>query len=151
METGQGIEGVIIDELKKNSDNRGWLVELFRQDELKFKVKMSYLSLTYPGIARGPHEHRHQTDIFYFLGDFRVYLWDNRINSLTYRNKLVIENAAGKRVIVPPGVVHGYKNIGDSDGYVLNFPDRLYRGYGRKHDVDEIRYETNTESPFRME
>jgi dTDP-4-dehydrorhamnose 3,5-epimerase len=42
---------------------------------------------------------------------------------------------------VPPGVVHGYINISDRDGMVLNYPDKLYKGWGKKEEVDEIRHE----------
>ena len=45
-------------------------------------------------------------------------------------------------VIVPPGIVHGYKNISKvEEGMVLNYPDRLYRSWDRKEEVDEIRHE----------
>jgi dTDP-4-dehydrorhamnose 3,5-epimerase len=44
-------------------------------------------------------------------------------------------------VIVPPGVVHGYKNISKDYGMVLNFPDKLYKGWDKKEEVDEIRHE----------
>lgn len=64
---------------------------------------------------------------------------------------LIIEDADRMIVIVPPRVVHAYKNNGDSDGIVLNFPDSLYRGWGKKEDVDEVRHEDNPESPFKIE
>lgn len=141
------IEGVIIKKLEQYADKRGCLVETFRRDELPDNLlpEMSYLSYTKPGIGRGPHEHNRQTDIFCFAGpgNFRIKLWDNRKNSITYSNYM--ELFGGKdnmiTVIVPPGVVHGYENISDEDGLVLNFPDRLYRGKGKKGDVDEIRHE----------
>ena len=82
------IEGVVVRELKRFLDNRGWLCELFRSDELPAEVfpQMSYCSLTYPGIARGPHAHRYQTDIFCFVGpgNFEIRLWDNREDSATF-------------------------------------------------------------------
>ena len=53
------------------------------------------------------------------------------------------------KVIIPPGVVQGYRNISATGrGMVLNFPNRLYRGWGRKEEVDEIRHEDEKESPF---
>ena len=60
------IEGVIIKKLEKFSDERGFLVETFRIDNLPNKLKpvMSYISYTKAGIARGPHEHKKQSDIF---------------------------------------------------------------------------------------
>jgi dTDP-4-dehydrorhamnose 3,5-epimerase len=45
-------------------------------------------------------------------------------------------------LIVPPGVVHGYKNISQEvDSMVINYPDKLYRGRDKKEEVDEIRHE----------
>jgi len=54
-------------------------------------------------------------------------------------------------IVVPPGVVHGYKNIGPEPGMVVNFPDKLYKGIGRREDVDEIRYESDPNSVFRLD
>ena len=142
------IEGVIIEKLIKFSDERGFLIETFRIDNLPKEIRpmMSYISYTKPGITRGPHEHEEQTDIFCFMGpgNFKVKLWDNRKESDNYGNCL--EVIGGKdnpiRVVVPPGVVHGYKNISkEEDGMVLNYPDKLYRGWGKKEEVDEIRHE----------
>lgn len=62
------IEGVIIKSIKKNEDERGWLAEFFRSDEVEYLPVMSYLSFTKNGIARGPHEHKHQSDYFVFVG-----------------------------------------------------------------------------------
>jgi len=142
------IKGVIIEKLNKFSDERGYLLETFREDNFPGKLRpvMSYVSCTKPGIARGPHEHKEQTDIFCFMGpgNFKVKLWDNRKESDTYGN--CMEIVGGKdnpvRVIVPPGVVHGYKNISeDEEGMVSNYPDKLYRGWDKKEEVDEIRHE----------
>jgi dTDP-4-dehydrorhamnose 3,5-epimerase len=141
------IKGVVIRELNKHVDNRGFLIETYRKDELPGNLlpEMSYISYTKSGIARGPHEHKNQTDIFCFIGpgSFRVNLWDNRENSATYGN--CMEVIGGEKnlitVIVPPGVVHGYKNISKDYGMVLNYPDRLYKGWDKKEEVDEIRHE----------
>jgi len=142
------IEGVLIKKLTKYTDERGYLVETFREDILPDRLKpaMSYVSFTKPGIARGPHEHLQQTDIFSFIGpgNFKIKLWDNRRESKTYENYMEVIGGEDNpiRVIVPTGVVHGYKNISSEvDGMVLNYPDKLYRGWGRKEEVDEIRHE----------
>ena len=54
-------------------------------------------------------------------------------------------------MIVPKGVVHAYKNIGGCDGMVFNAPNRLYAGRGRTEPVDEIRHETDPNSPFKID
>jgi dTDP-4-dehydrorhamnose 3,5-epimerase len=147
-------KGVIIKELKKYNDERGWLAEIFRSDETDLKLEMGYVSMTKPNVARGPHEHKEQADFFVFLGPgkFRLYLWENREGEENFRELQTYEfgedNPAS--VVVPPGVVHGYKCISDVSGLVINFPDKLYRGEGKKEEVDEIRWEGVEGSPFKI-
>ncbi len=61
------LEGIIIKQLDVFEDQRGWLVEIFREDDMAFRPVMSYVSMTEPGIVRGPHEHHEQTDFFCFF------------------------------------------------------------------------------------
>ena len=117
--------------------------------------RMSYVSETLPGVTRGPHEHREQTDVFIFLGPgaFRVFLWDAREKSATFGEKVVLEAGAGNptRIIIPPGVVHAYRCVSDVPGWCINLPDRLYAGRGKQEPVDEIRHEDEPDSPYRMD
>ena len=149
------IEGVIIKQLIKNEDQRGFLAEIYRADEFDYQPAMSYISLTLPGVIRGPHEHKEQADFFVFLGPgkFRVFLWDNRPNSPTYSKHQEIEAGEGSpmSILVPAGVVHGYKCISEVSGYCLNLPDKLYKGQGKQEEVDEIRWETDPKSPYKTE
>ncbi len=149
--------GVRIEPLARHDDARGWLTELFRADELPGgeAPAMAYVSATRPGAARGPHEHVRQTDIFCFLGPgtFAVYLWDNRRRSKTFGRAERFELGADcpARLTIPPGVVHGYRNISRVEAVCFNAPNRLYRGRGKRAKVDEIRHEADPASPFRME
>ena len=151
------IDGVIIKPLKKFSDDRGWLMELFRTDEVaaEYVPEMTYISMTKPGVARGPHEHIDQADYFCFAGpsDFKVFLWDNRPGSPTHNNRMAF--VAGESnptiVIVPKKVVHAYKNVGDKDGLVINCPNRLFKGKGKSEPVDEVRYEHDAASPYKVD
>ena len=152
------IDGVIIKKLTRHLDRRGYLCETFRLDELPQGLSpvMSYVSYTEPGIARGPHEHQEQTDIFAFIGPgtFLLKLWDNRIKSPTCGHYMEIYGGSDNpvSVIIPPGIVHGYKNLSPSEqGMVLNFPDRLYKGWGKQQEVDEIRHEDVAGSPYHMD
>jgi dTDP-4-dehydrorhamnose 3,5-epimerase len=149
------IKDVIIKNLNKFEDERGWLTEVYRNDEMDYRPVMSYVSVTKPGISRGPHEHKEQTDFFVFVGpgDFALYLWDNRETSETYGQKQIIE--AGEKnpvaVLVPPGIVHGYKCISEKPAYSINLPDKLYAGEFKKSEVDEIRWEHDQNSPFKID
>jgi dTDP-4-dehydrorhamnose 3,5-epimerase len=142
------IKGVQIQTLVKYVDERGFLIETFRLDTFAetLQPQMSYVSYTEPGVARGPHEHKQQTDVFAFIGpgNFKLMIWDNRPESTTHLCSMTIFGGVDNPllVVVPPGVVHGYRNISKTvRGMVLNYPDKLFRGWGKKDSVDEIRHE----------
>ena len=151
------IKGVVVSRLNKAFDSRGWLAELFRKDDLaeEFFPAMAYISSTNPGITRGPHEHVDQADLFCFIGpsNFKLRMWDNREDSETFGfvSTVVVGQDNPASVLVPKGVVHAYQNVGDLEGIVINCPNRLYRGAGRKEEVDEIRHESDPETRFRMD
>ena len=151
------IEGVIVKNLPKFVDDRGWLTETFRHDELeeKYFPVMGYVSMTNLDVARGPHEHVDQADNFAFIGpsNFKVYLWDNRKSSPTYmvRQILYAGEDSPKSLIIPPGVVHAYKNVGPKQGMVLNFPNQLFAGKSKASPVDEIRHEADPNTIYRLD
>ena len=84
---------------------------------------------------------------------FKLRLWDNRPGSETFGNVMTLfvgeDNPAS--VVVPAGVVHAYLNVGHAPGVVINLPNRLYMGAGRREAVDEIRHEDDPGTPFRMD
>ena len=147
------IKGVKIKQLARLGDERGWLAEIFRQDETDYRPMMSYVSQTKPGVVRGPHEHLKQHDFFVFLvGQFRLHLWDNREGAENYRQLEIFEVRENNpcSVLVPPGVVHAYQCISEQPGLVINLPDQLYQGAGKKNEADEVRWEGREDSPFRI-
>jgi dTDP-4-dehydrorhamnose 3,5-epimerase len=151
------IQDVVVRDLRKFNDGRGWLSELFRNDELtaEFFPAMAYTSSTKAGVTRGPHEHVDQADLFCFLGpsNFKIRMWDNRANSPTYRNVMTLTAGADnpKSVLIPKGVVHAYRNVGEIDGIVINCPNRLYMGPERSEQIDEIRHEDDPNTIFRID
>jgi len=151
------IRDVEVKNLKRWKDERGWLAETFRHDELpeKFHPQMSYISVSYPNVQRGPHEHDDQADLFVFIGPgtFRMWMWDNRKDSPTYQNRMVIEGGEEKpiSVLVPAGVVHAYKNVSNVTATVLNYPNRLFMGPGKKSPIDEIRHEDDPNTIYQCE
>lgn len=148
------IEGVIIKKLNKFEDSRGWLAEIYRNDETKYNPVMGYVSVTKPNVVRGPHEHIHQSDCFVFVGpgSFDLHLWDGRGDSKTKGAYIKIEagESSPTMVIVPPGVIHGYKCVSENDGWCINLPDRLYKGEGKAEEVDEIRWEERADSSYKI-
>ena len=154
MFTDGVIDNVRISTPKIYEDERGLLAELYRKDNIEedYIPAMTYMSVTHPGMKRGPHEHATQTDTFIFLGSsgFRVYLWDNRKLSQTYQTKQLVLVAPYvlTTIVIPPGIVHAYQNIGLQEGWVLNAPNKLYKGWNRNLPVDEIRHEQNPQTEF---
>lgn len=150
------VDDIVFKPLTTHRDGRGSLCELFRQDEMPNDVfpAMAYVSETLPGATRGPHEHLQQTDYFCFLGSatFHLYLWDNRPESPTYlcHEIAILREGRPTAVLVPPGVVHAYRNVGEAGGLVINSPNRLYRGEGRSDPIDEVRHEDDPKSVFRL-
>jgi dTDP-4-dehydrorhamnose 3,5-epimerase len=148
------IKGVVVSPIRKFTDERGWLAELFRNDEMapEFHPAMAYISVTHPGVLRGPHEHVNQADLFAWVGpgDFKVTLWDNRPASATYlyRMELVLGINNPGSLIVPKGVVHCYRCISAEVGWVFNAPNQLFAGKGKNSPVDEIRHEADPENIF---
>lgn len=151
------IHDVLVRPLSKFLDERGWLAELYRVDDLDPAIipVMAYISMTQPGVARGPHEHVDQTDYFCFMGpsNFKVYLWDSRKDSPSYGVRQIIYAGldSPQAVVVPPGVVHAYRNIGLENGIVFNAPNQLYAGEGKKAPVDEIRHEEAEGSQYLLD
>jgi dTDP-4-dehydrorhamnose 3,5-epimerase len=151
------IRDVVVRSLRKFYDERGWLAELFRHDELteEFYPTMAYISSSLVGVTRGPHEHVDQADLFCFIGpsNFKIRMWDNRQESETYNHMmtLIVGEDNPQAVLVPKGVVHAYRNIGSVPGIVINCPNRLYMGDGKRQAIDEIRHEDDPQTIFRMD
>jgi dTDP-4-dehydrorhamnose 3,5-epimerase len=92
-----------------------------------------------------------QTDGFvFFSGTYDLHLWENRAGLPDVHEVHTLGEANPAFVAVPPGVVHAYRNAGESDALVLNFPNQLYAGKGKAHPVDEIRHESDPLSRFKL-
>lgn len=148
------IKDLVIKKINKYEDERGWLAEIFRDDEIEYKPLMSYISSTKSGVIRGPHEHKYQSDFFVFIGpgDFELHLWDRREDSETYKEyiKITVGESNLCSVIVPPRVVHGYKCVSNNNAWCVNMPNKLYKGKNKQEEIDEIRWEQDKNSPYKI-
>jgi len=124
------IEGVATKKLKVIPDERGFLMEVFRRDDDFFeRFGQAYVTVVYPGVVKGWHYHRTQTDHFCVLkGMGKVVLYDGREGSPTRGE--VNEFFMGERqpilLRIPVGVAHGFKGIGTEPAYLLNIPNEPY-------------------------
>ena len=125
------IEGVNVKPLKVIADERGYLMEMMRADDPFFqRFGQSYVSVAYPGVVKGWHYHKKQTDHFVIVkGMMKVVLYDAREGSST--KGLINEFFMGEKnpilVTIPPGVVHGMKGIGHEPAMLVNVPTEMYQ------------------------
>ncbi len=111
------IEGVTIRERKRFCDERGYFLEVLREDEeLLETFGQSSFTLTYPGVIKAFHWHRLQDDLWFVAsGQAQVVLYDLRADSPTHGQTQVIYAGESNPVLIfiPRGVAHGYKVLGN--------------------------------------
>ena len=138
------IQGVNVKPLKVIADERGYLMEMMRADDPFFqRFGQSYVSVAYPGVVKGWHFHKVQTDHFVIVkGMMKVVLYDQREGSPT--KGLINEFFMGEKnpilVTIPPGVVHGMKGIGNEPAMLVNVPTEMYK----YNEPDEFRMDPHT-------
>jgi len=143
------IEGVQTKSLKLIPDERGWLMEMLRNDDPVFvKFGQLYATATYPGVVKGWHLHREQVDNFVCVaGMVKLVLYDPREDSPTRKeiNEFFIGDRNALLVQVPAGVYHGWKCISPETSVVVNCPTELYH-YAKP---DEVRLDAHSkEIPY---
>lgn len=110
------ITGVRTKSLKLIPDERGWLMEILRNDDSEFFQKFGqvYVSATYPGVVKAWHYHKHQVDNFACIsGMVKLVLVDTREGSPTKGavNEFFLGTQQPILVQVPNLVYHGWKCI----------------------------------------
>jgi dTDP-4-dehydrorhamnose 3,5-epimerase len=133
------IDGVVLKDLKVIPDERGWLMEILRNDDPFFsKFGQLYMTVAYPGVVKGWHYHKKQTDHFCCVkGMLKVVLYDDRAGSPTRGevNEFFIGDKRPQLIRIPAGVLHGMKGVGVEPALLVNAPDQVY-DYA---DPDEFR------------
>ena len=124
------IEGVKIKKLKVIPDERGRLMEMLRSDDdLFIKFGQVYLTTAYPGVVKGWHYHKKQTDTMVVVkGMMKIVLYDNREGSATMGeiNEFFMGIHNPLLLQIPPLLLHGFKCISDEEAMVINCPTETY-------------------------
>lgn len=124
------IDGVATRHLRLIPDERGYLMEMLRSDWPEFeRCGQVYVTAVYPGVVKGWHYHRKQTDNFICVsGMAKVVLYDSREGSPTKGaiNEFFIGDRNPMLLQIPPGVYHGFKGIGEHLTLIVNVPTELY-------------------------
>ena len=111
---------VIVQAVKTHRDARGSLFEPLTDAELAAQ-KNVHVVLTQPNEVRGNHSHRTAVESTSLIGPCLVRLKE----SGTIRD---LEVPAGEvwRLTIPPGVVHAFKNTGESAMVLVCFSTNLH-------------------------
>ncbi len=124
------IQGVVTKKLKVIPDERGRLMEILRSDdELFTKFGQVYMTTAYPGVVKGWHYHKKQTDYFSVVcGMIKLVLFDNRKDSPTKGevNEIILGEQNPLLVKIPPLVMHGFKCVSPKEAICINVPTELY-------------------------
>ncbi len=115
-------------------DDRGYFLEVARLGQglvAEFPGASSQVSaaLNYPGIIKAFHFHKLQTDYWVAAaGLLQVALVDLRRGSRTYgwKNTLYVGALRPWQLLIPPGVAHGYKVIGEQPSVLVYITNRNY-------------------------
>lgn len=149
------IHGVQVKRLTVLPDDRGFLMEMLREDEPIFdRFGQVYITGCRRGVAKGWHYHKEQTDHFVCVGGTAlVALYDPRDGSPTRGmiQEATLHSPPTREpepllLKIPPLVVHGFTAIDCEEARIINIPTLPYR---RDHP-DEYRYLWNSpEIPYR--
>ncbi len=146
------IDGVQAELFSLWPDDRGYFMEIARMGEglaeaMPLADTQISAALSYPGTIKAFHYHQHQTDYWSIVsGMFQVALIDLRVDSATFgtRNTLYLGALRPWRLLIPPGVAHGYKVLGTDPGVLVYLTSRKYDGSdeGRiSHDAADLAYD----------
>jgi dTDP-4-dehydrorhamnose 3,5-epimerase len=133
-ESPELIAGVRVQPFPIYPDDRGVFLEVQRIGQglaAGFPPESTQVSaaLNYAGAIKAFHYHLRQTDCWTpAKGLFQVALADLRLGSPTFgkRNTLYVGALRPWRLLIPPGVAHGYKVIGNEEAMLVYLTDRFY-------------------------
>lgn len=110
--------------LKKHIDERGWLVEVLRGDEINEKIEHIHFSILKPGFIRGGHYHKRKTEWFCIVKG-KVKLILNKLNS-NEKKEIMLSDNNPMIVKITPHIRHTIENIGTEDVYLIAIVNEVF-------------------------
>jgi dTDP-4-dehydrorhamnose 3,5-epimerase-like enzyme len=104
--------------------DNGWLMEMFKSaDGNKTEV---YLSAALPGAFKGYHLHRVRAARYVCLkGRMKIITYE-REGDKWVKSETILDGLTSQRLFIPKNVATGLENIGDEEGWLVNYPDPAY-------------------------
>jgi dTDP-4-dehydrorhamnose 3,5-epimerase len=144
------IDGVRYRFARPVTHDHGHLTEVFRTswNLTEEPIVQVNTTTTFAGRVRAWGLHLRTVDrLFVLSGAMRIVCYDARIASRTFGrvNELFFSERTQGLVVIPFGIYHGWKNIGDTEAVIVSMPSQLY-----EHDGPD-RYELPWDSPEAAE
>jgi dTDP-4-dehydrorhamnose 3,5-epimerase len=135
------IQGVECKALKVHPDDRGYFMEILREDDPFFtRFAQSSYTLTLPGVVKAWHYHNVQDDLWFVVsGMAQVGLHDLRPDSPTCGQTSTFYLGEHNRalLVIPHGVAHGYRVLGSQPMGLVYYTTEVY------NPADELRRDWN--------
>lgn len=126
------IDGVIVKELVRHPDERGYFEEMIRVTDDFFQEGFGQVSHSFmlQGVVKAWHIHKTQIDWWYVVGGtVKAAVYDMRAASKTYKelNEFILgkQNAPNIVLKIPSGVAHGLKVL-DGPADLVYVTSRVY-------------------------
>ena len=143
------IDGVAVRLSRPVSHQHGHLAEVFRTDWglTEEPIVQVNLTATFPGRVRAWGIHATTVDrLFAATGSLNIVCYDGRPESPTFGclNEFLLGGRNQGLVVIPPGVWHGWQNVGADEATIVSMPSNLYAHdapdrWELPHDSDEAR------------
>jgi len=120
-----GLDDVKIHDLILHKDERGWLSEIIRAEQLEDKTfGQITVAVTAPNKVRGNHYHRHKREWFCVVkGTMKLYLKDVKTKKTS---EYILSEKKLQSIRVTPGLSHALKNIGAEYSILIIYYSKPY-------------------------
>lgn len=106
----------------------GWLMELYKDGD----KTVAYLTAAFPGAFKGYHMHTVRATRYVCVrGKMKIIIYLNG-----KREEYVLDSKGENRLYIPKDVPTGLLNIGDEEGWLINYPDPPYDPSLKDEQVD---------------
>ena len=120
------MKGVEVKQLEVKRDERGWLVEILRSEELRRGDRFGQFLITtaYPGYIKGNHYHTRKFEWYCVIGGKgRLILEDNATGEM---EEIALSEEEPALVMISPGITHAIENTGKDILSVLIYIDETF-------------------------
>lgn len=115
--------GVDVKHLSIIHDERGWLVEILKNEDISGAFGQIYTTVAYPGKVKGNHYHKKKTEWVYIVCGKAKMAFLN-VETGESSQMTVADNTTV--IKIPPMIAHGFKNTGSETLYVMIYSDKVY-------------------------